>query len=141
MQDRDCSGYAGAGTMSEDKTGVADTGNDIEPPADNLATAVRELSSLLRRLHHNPEILAIEQVARLMRCSVDTVRRIPTDQLLPYRVSKENLYFLQDVMAFVRSRPARRSDIELVIAEVLHRVEQPDLSVLSSGSVDARRRS
>ena len=49
------------------------------------------------------ELLAIGQVARMLRCSADHVRRIPKSHLPAYRPGKENLYFLDDVLAYVRS--------------------------------------
>lgn len=46
--------------------------------------------------------LTVEDVARLLHCSVDKVLRIPRNQLPVYSVGKENLYFYDDVIRYVR---------------------------------------
>ena len=87
------------------------------------------------------DILSIKEVAGLLRCSVDTLRRIPLQDLPAYRIGRVNLYLRQDVIALVRSRPVRRSDITSVLAEVLDSVDAQSRQVLDSAPVDARRRS
>ena len=52
----------------------------------------------------DPDLLSVHGVAAALRCSEDTVRRIPRAELPAYRVGKVNLYFREDVLAFVRSR-------------------------------------
>ena len=48
------------------------------------------------------DLMTITEVAKLLSCSVDHVRRIPGDQLAIHRVGKENLYFRADVIRYVR---------------------------------------
>ena len=51
------------------------------------------------------EILAIEEAACILRCTVDTLRRVPRDQLPVYRgPGRSNLYLREDLKQFVRSR-------------------------------------
>lgn len=52
------------------------------------------------------DLLDIQQAAAFLRCSVDTLRRVPRSQLPVYRPGRHNLYFRRDLMAFARSRPA-----------------------------------
>ena len=60
--------------------------------------------------HHNQDILDIGQVAALLRCSVDTVRRIPRGDLAPRRgPGRSNLYLREDLVDYLRRRPARTS--------------------------------
>ncbi len=43
------------------------------------------------------DFLTVEDVACLLRCSPDTVRRIPRDQLPVYRPAKRNIYLREDM--------------------------------------------
>ena len=65
------------------------------------------LEALARRPAGDPDLLSVQEVAAALRCSEDTVRRIPRGGLPVYRVGKANLYFREDVLAFVRSRSVR----------------------------------
>lgn len=47
-------------------------------------------------------VLTVQGVARLLHCSVDRVRRIPSSDLPYTRVGRRNLYLLDDVLEFVR---------------------------------------
>jgi hypothetical protein len=49
-------------------------------------------------------ILDIEAVARLLHCSVDTVRRIAATELPHARIGRKNLYLMADVENLVRRR-------------------------------------
>ncbi|MBT4700140.1 MAG: helix-turn-helix domain-containing protein [Rhodospirillaceae bacterium] len=49
-------------------------------------------------------ILDIEAVAGLLRCSVDTVRRIPFAELPHARIGRKNLYLMADIENLVRRR-------------------------------------
>ena len=62
------------------------------------------LEALAARPAGDPDLLAVQEVASALRCSEDTVRRIPRAALPVYRVGKANLYFREDVLAFVRSK-------------------------------------
>ena len=62
------------------------------------------LEALARRPAGDPDLLSVQEVASALRCSEDTARRIPRAALPAYRVGKANLYFREDVLAFVRSR-------------------------------------
>ena len=65
------------------------------------------LEALARRPAGDPDLLSVQEVAAALRCSEDTARRIPRAALPAYRVGKANLYFREDVLAFVRSRLVR----------------------------------
>lgn len=60
-------------------------------------------------MERNLSILAIKEVAEILHCSVDTVRRIPWSELPYSRVGKKNLYLLDDVTKLVRDRQAANS--------------------------------
>ena len=57
-----------------------------------------------------PLTLTIEQVAEILLCSVDTVRRVPENKLPRYRKGKRNAYFPEDVLDYLRKYPASRND-------------------------------
>jgi hypothetical protein len=60
----------------------------------------------------NPDqdILDIKQVAALLRCTVDTVRRIPRFDLRPRRgPGKFHLYLREDVLTYLHHRPVGSS--------------------------------
>ena len=65
------------------------------------------LEALARCQRSDPDLLSVQDVAAALRCSEDTARRIPRAALPAYRVGKANLYFREDVLAFVRSRSVR----------------------------------
>lgn len=83
---------------------------------DSFDTTRSDLSALLetiaqavsRRTDQDPDILTLPAVARLLRCSEDSLRRIPDDELPIYRVGKANLYLREDVLRFVRSKRVSR---------------------------------
>ncbi len=51
------------------------------------------------------DILVIEDVARLLHCSVDTLRRVPKEELPVYRgPGRKHLYLREDIIRFVRCR-------------------------------------
>ena len=57
--------------------------------------------------HIDQDILTIQQVSCLLGCCVDTIYRIPRDQLPVYRVGKVNLYLREDVKAYLRNHCRR----------------------------------
>ncbi len=72
------------------------------------------------------DLLKITEVAKLLSCSVDHIRRIPDDQLAVHRVGKPNLYFRADVIRFVRvhcrvGAPAP-ADVEQLLSEIQENV-------------------
>ena len=80
------------------------------------------------------DILVTEDVARMLHCAVDTVRRIPRDELPVYRgPGRYNLYLRDDLIRYVRTRRVCQSSIDRMLAEI-------GGSVLSSvpGSVRGR---
>ena len=53
----------------------------------------------------DPDVLTIEDVALLFRCSVDTARRIPKDELPVYRgPGRSRLYLREDLITYLKSR-------------------------------------
>ncbi len=51
----------------------------------------------------DPDFLTLDEVSTLLRCSPDTVRRIPRDRLPVYRVGKCNIYLREEVIRYLRS--------------------------------------
>lgn len=87
------------------------------------------------------DVLCVEDVSILLRCAIDTVRRISRDELPVYRVGKQNLYLREDVIRFLRTRHVDGSDVENVLKEVLAIVDERIPRVVNSEPVSARRRS
>jgi excisionase family DNA binding protein len=90
------------------------------------------------------DILSLSEVAELLHCTEDTLRRVPNEELPAYRVGRKNLYFREDVIRFVRSkrvRPSLRNPQNS--AEKLSEADIDALiqDVLDSDQVDARKRS
>ena len=50
------------------------------------------------------ELLIVQEVATLLRCSVDHVRRIPRNELPAAKVGRRVLYHRDDVLSYVRSK-------------------------------------
>ena len=80
------------------------------------------------------DIFTVEEVATLLRCSPDTVRRIPRDRLPAYRPGKRNLYLRDDIMRYVRSCRVQAVDVDSLITEI-------ECDVLGSSVDDVRERS
>lgn len=76
----------------------------------NLCDGVRRLDEEDRRRHPyafvapDGDVLFVENVARLLGASLDTVRRIPRDQLPATRVGNRVIYLREDVVRYVRNR-------------------------------------
>jgi hypothetical protein len=67
----------------------------------------------------DPDILVVEDVARVLRCTLDTARRIPRDQLRSISgPGRRRLYLREDVLAHVRSlgRSAPNAELLLTLA-------------------------
>ena len=71
-------------------------------PLEHLLGAL--LEALAGKSSVDRDLLSVAEVAAALRCAEDTVRRIPRAALPVYRVGKANLYFREDVLAFVRRR-------------------------------------
>jgi hypothetical protein len=58
------------------------------------------------------DILSVDQVAATLRCSVDQARRIPRTELPAYQgPGKYVLYFRDDVLSYLRSRPRKNESM------------------------------
>lgn len=85
----------------------------IAPPG-TYRTPLPERREQVSRAAADRDILVVEDVARILRCTVDTARRIPPDQLR--RITgpgRHRLYLREDVLAYVRSlgRPATNAEL------------------------------
>jgi hypothetical protein len=72
----------------------------------------------------DPDVLVVDDVARILRCTVDTARRIPRDQLRSIcGPGRRRLYLREDLLAYVRSLGRSAPNAELLLtrarAEVL----------------------
>lgn len=101
--------------FSKQETDDANDGQGMQPPLIDPATLpslvvkIEQLVEFLKRESvRDPDIMTLDAAARALECSVDTLRRIPQAQLPAYRVGKVNLYFREDILRYVRSRPADR---------------------------------
>lgn len=105
---------------------------------DDLYDLFRTLIDALSQLQNtNRDILSLIEACALLHCSEDTLRRIPTNELPIYRVGKSNLYFLEDIKVFVRSRCVTRAST-VTRDEIAQDVDVLFDDVLSSATVDVR---
>ncbi len=76
---------------------------------------LRELNPLL-----DPDILTVNDLARLLRCSPDKVYRIKHDQLPVSRPGKCNIYLRDDVIRYLRvhCRVKPRPGIDQLVSEI-----------------------
>lgn len=86
----------------DETVGWANKSSTEQATLEHLLDAL--LEALAARPAGDPDLLSAPEVAAALRCSEDTVRRIPRAALPAYRVGKANLYFREDVLAFVRSK-------------------------------------
>jgi hypothetical protein len=99
---------------------------------DNLATVgsthdisrARAAASTPEHIGADPDILVVEDVARILRCTVDTARRIPRHQLRSIcGPGRRRVYLREDVLVYVRSLGRSAPNAELLLtrarAEVL----------------------
>lgn len=75
---------------------------DVEAVIEKLLAGLALL--IAKQRVRDPDLLALDDVAIALRCSTDTVRRISASALPFYRVGKSNLYFREDLLAFVRAK-------------------------------------
>jgi hypothetical protein len=92
------------------------------PPAKNPFARLREISERWSRatahVGADPDILVIDDVARILRCTVDTARRIPRDQLRSIcGPGRRQLYLREDVIAYLRSRARSSPNADLLLAQ------------------------
>lgn len=65
----------------------------------------------------DPDVLVVEDVARVLRCTVDTARRIPRDQLPAYSgPGRHRLYLRDDLMTYVRALRQPTPNATLILA-------------------------
>ena len=83
--------------------------SDAEALSPLVGVLARLVEALERPAASDPDVMTLEDVAQALECSVDTLRRIPQAKLPAYRVGKVNLYFREDMLRYVRSRPADRT--------------------------------
>ena len=89
----------------------------------------------------DPDILVIEEVARLLHCSVDTLRRVPKEELPAYRgPGRKHLYLREDIIRFVRCRRITGPDIDNLLREIESAVVHSELDSVR-GRSSARRTS
>ena len=78
-------------------------------------------------------MLSLVEVCAVLRCSEDTLRRVPLGQLPVYRVGKSNLYLREEVIQFLRAhklhRPGAASlsdELTTDIDALIHEMVEPD---------------
>lgn len=65
------------------------------------------------------DILTVIDVAALLHCSEDKVRRIDPTLLPVYRVGRYNLYLREDVISYIRRHcRVRCGDLEQIVSEI-----------------------
>ncbi len=65
------------------------------------------------------DILVIEDVAELLHCSVDTLRRIPKHQLPAYSgPGRKNLYLRDDIIKFLKTRRIDSVNVNRILADI-----------------------
>ena len=86
----------------------------------------------------DPDILTIEELAEVLRCSVDTLRRVSLSELPAYRVGRHNLYLREDVIRFLRKRRVERPNVDELLEEIAGTVEGDSGSVVGFEPVGVR---
>jgi excisionase family DNA binding protein len=107
--------------------------------AERLAKDEVRLRAAYPQLYWDPDVLVIEQVAQIMRCSVDTVRRVVRNDLPYHRPGKQNLYFREDVLRYIRMRrvTVNTVNVDALLAEI---EDASNVTVLPHGQSVIRRR-
>jgi Helix-turn-helix domain len=83
----------------------------------------------------DPDILVVEDVADILRCTVDTARRIPRDHLPAYPgAGRHRLYLREDVLAYVRLSASISPNADILMQRIAG-------EVLGSRPGDGRERS
>ena len=68
-----------------------------------LQELYKALQEALQRSPLDKDVLSLVEVCVMLRCSEDTLRRVPLDQLPVYRVGRSNLYLREEVIQFLRA--------------------------------------
>lgn len=85
----------------------------------------------------DPDVLTVDKVAAMLRCSVDQARRIPRTELPAYQgPGKYLLYFRQDVMSYLRGRPRKNESAAFGAALRASPSRQRDADVGTNGQFD-----
>lgn len=84
------------------------------------------------------DLLSLEDLSRILLCSIDTIRRIPAEDLPVYRIGKSNLHFRDEVLRFVRSRRVSAPCSVNSATKHAGAIDTLIHEMLGSNSVDAR---
>ena len=80
------------------------------------------------RPYADPDVLVLEDVARILRCSLDTVRRIPRTQLRARNgPGRLHIYLRSDVLAYIAALPVAN----------LREEDDPPVTLVPPGRVSA----
>ena len=120
-----------------DKDFTEQTKSEEEAAETEFLTAFARVLEKLVHQPSNSEILDIKAASTLLHCSVDTLRRIPSDELPVYRVGKSNLYLKDEVIEFVRTKRVREIPNHLD-QESVQFIDELLEDVLDSTTVDVR---
>lgn len=67
----------------------------------------------------DPDILVVEDVARVLRCTVDTARRIPRDLLPAYPgPGRHRLYLREELVSYLRSSVRSSPKADLLVQRI-----------------------
>lgn len=91
----------------------------------------------MARLPLDRDILSLAEVSAMLRCSEDTLRRVPRDELPVYRVGKANLYLREEVIRYVRVHKMVGPSTGLP-DELAADIDGLIRGVIDSGTVDVR---
>ncbi len=87
------------------------------------------------RMGADRDILVVEDVARLLHCTVDTARRIPRDQLPAYPgPGRHRLYLREDLVAYIRRSASISPNADVLMRRIAG-------EVVASPAGDGRERS
>ena len=65
------------------------------------------------------DILVIEDVAEILHCSVDTLRRVPKHQLPAYSgPGRKNLYHRDDIIKILKTRLIDSVNVNRILADI-----------------------
>lgn len=90
-------------------------------PSTQRSHRVRSVVRDRNRPHADPDVLVLEDVARILRCDIDTVRRIPRIVLKARKgPGRQRLYLRSDVLAYIAGLPVAglREEDDLPVAIV-----------------------
>ena len=84
------------------------------------------------------DVLSLVEVCAMLRCSEDTLRRVPLGQLPVYRVGKSNLYLREEVIQFLRAHKLHRPGAASLSDILATGVDALIHEMVESDSVDVR---